>query len=38
MSDQAHASILRDLRVMGEREVRVLRSDSALPAAGCCGR
>src|SRR3954453_16980298 len=24
VSDQAHASILRDLRVMGEREVRVL--------------
>src|SRR3954464_5169109 len=35
MSDQAHASILRDLRVMGEGEVRVLRSDSAfrLPVA-----
>src|SRR3954452_10067328 len=27
LSDQAHASILRDLRVMGEREVRVLPSD-----------
>ena len=35
MSDQAHASILRDLRVMGEQEVRVLRSDAAfrLPVA-----
>ncbi len=29
LSDQAHGSILRDLKVMGEREVRVLRSDSA---------
>jgi len=29
LSDQAHASILRDLRVMGEREVRVLPSDAA---------
>ncbi len=28
LSDQAHASILRDLKVMGEREVRVLPSDS----------
>jgi aromatic-L-amino-acid decarboxylase len=27
LSDQAHGSILRDLKVMGEREVRVLRSD-----------
>src|SRR5829696_4858570 len=27
LSDQAHASILRDLKVMGEREVRVLPSD-----------
>ncbi len=34
LSDQAHASILRDLTVMGEREVRVLPSDSTfrLPA------
>ena len=34
LSDQAHASILRDLRVMGEREVRVLPSDAdfRLPA------
>ncbi|MEO8690033.1 MAG: aminotransferase class V-fold PLP-dependent enzyme [Solirubrobacteraceae bacterium] len=34
LSDQAHASILRDLKVMGEREVRVLPSDSTfrLPA------
>ena len=33
--DQAHASILRDLKVMGEREVRVLPSDAAfrLPVA-----
>jgi len=30
LSDQAHASILRDLKVMGEREVRVLPSDSSL--------
>ena len=29
MSDQAHGSILRDLKVMGEGEVRVLRSDAA---------
>jgi len=29
VSDQAHASILRDLRVMGEREVRVLASDGS---------
>jgi aromatic-L-amino-acid decarboxylase len=29
VSDQAHASILRDLRVMGEREVRVLPSDGS---------
>ncbi len=29
LSDQAHASILRDLKVMGEREVRVLPSDSS---------
>jgi aromatic-L-amino-acid/L-tryptophan decarboxylase len=29
VSDQAHASILRDLRVMGEREVRVLPSDAS---------
>jgi aromatic-L-amino-acid/L-tryptophan decarboxylase len=29
LSDQAHVSILRDLRVMGESEVRVLRSDDA---------
>jgi glutamate/tyrosine decarboxylase-like PLP-dependent enzyme len=28
LSDQAHASILRDLKVMGEREVRELPSDS----------
>jgi glutamate/tyrosine decarboxylase-like PLP-dependent enzyme len=28
LSDQAHASILRDLKVMGEREVRVLESDA----------
>jgi len=27
LSDQAHGSILRDLKVMGEREVRVLPSD-----------
>ena len=35
LCDQAHASILRDLKVMGEREVRVLPSDSAfrLPVA-----
>ena len=35
LSDQAHGSILRDLKVMGEREVRVLRSDAGfrLPAA-----
>ena len=32
LSDQAHASILRDLRVMGEREVRVLR---ATPRSAC---
>ena len=37
MSDQAHASILRDLRVMGEREVRVLRTRFRVPPAGCCG-
>ena len=29
LSDQAHASILRDLKVMGERELRVLPSDAA---------
>ena len=29
LSDQAHASILRDLRVMGESEVRVLPSDAS---------
>ena len=29
MSDQAHGSILRDLKVMGERDVRVLPSDAA---------
>jgi aromatic-L-amino-acid/L-tryptophan decarboxylase len=29
VSDQAHGSILRDLKVMGEREVRVLRSDAS---------
>ena len=29
LSDQAHASILRDLKVMGEREVRVLPSDAS---------
>jgi aromatic-L-amino-acid/L-tryptophan decarboxylase len=29
LSDQAHTSILRDLKVMGEREVRVLPSDPA---------
>jgi aromatic-L-amino-acid decarboxylase len=28
LSDQAHASIVRDLKVMGEREVRVLESDA----------
>ncbi|HYH87754.1 MAG TPA: aminotransferase class V-fold PLP-dependent enzyme [Solirubrobacteraceae bacterium] len=35
LSDQAHGSILRDLKVMGEREVRVLRSDERfrLPVA-----
>jgi glutamate/tyrosine decarboxylase-like PLP-dependent enzyme len=35
LSDQAHASILRDLKVMGEREVRVLPSDGEfrLPVA-----
>jgi aromatic-L-amino-acid/L-tryptophan decarboxylase len=35
LSDQAHASILRDLKVMGEREVRVLESDAdfRLPVA-----
>ena len=34
LSDQAHASILRDLKVMGEREVRVLPSDCVVPALG----
>ena len=34
LSDQAHASILRDLKVMGEREVRVLPSDAVVPAPG----
>ena len=29
LSDQAHASILRDLKVMGEQEVRVLPSDAS---------
>ena len=29
MSDQAHGSIVRDLKVMGESEVRVLPSDAA---------
>lgn len=35
LSDQAHASILRDLKVMGERELRVLASDERfrLPVA-----
>jgi aromatic-L-amino-acid/L-tryptophan decarboxylase len=35
LSDQAHGSILRDLKVMGEGEVRVLRSDDGfrLPVA-----
>ena len=37
LSDQAHASILRDLKVMGEREVRVLPSDAGVPAPGVGG-
>ena len=39
LSDQAHASILRDLKVMGETEVRVLESDAdfRLPVSAVAG-